>query len=99
MNIPAVAIIISSPHTCRICYEPCEQMSGCKCVGPMQYVHKECLETWKKISKRDTCELCNEPWSDDYQKCVDCVMYKLLNLMVLLFIAMIVLVFIHAVGQ
>ena len=53
--------------TCRICFEPDDLISVCGCKGTLQYVHKECIERWKK--DRDECELCHEPYRDDTSFC------------------------------
>ncbi|TPX72895.1 hypothetical protein SpCBS45565_g00007 [Spizellomyces sp. 'palustris'] len=45
---------------CRICYSPAEDpdaaelgrlISPCKCKGTMKYVHIECLNEWRKVSR------------------------------------------------
>jgi len=63
-------------HTCRICFEPCEEKTTCKCVG---YVHNDCQEKWINISGRRNCEVCLEPfqttvvyewkWTTGNQRC------------------------------
>lgn len=53
---------------CRICYEPDSVKSNpllknvCECTGSAQYIHKECLEKWIKISQRPDCEICHGHW-------------------------------------
>ena len=46
-------------HTCRICFEPCQEETPCKCIG---YVHKDCQEKWLNINGRRECEICLEPF-------------------------------------
>lgn len=47
---------------CRICYIQAEKnnplVAPCVCKGSVQYIHKQCLYTWIRISSRNTCELC-----------------------------------------
>lgn len=45
--------------TCRICYEPVDLITVCKCDGTLKFVHRDCIVKWIDISKRKTCELCN----------------------------------------
>ena len=96
MNLPAIAIVISSPHTCRICYEPCEQTSPCKCTGSMKYVHQECLDKWIRISGRRTCELCREPFDDQNLYHFEYAIQALIHIMIFIFVVMFVIVFIKA---
>ena len=45
---------------CRICYgEEGELVSVCKCSGSMKYVHAECMEKWMRLSRSNTCNICN----------------------------------------
>lgn len=48
--------------TCRICYEPDNLVSVCKCNGSVKWVHVECIQKWIDISQRRYCELCHEPF-------------------------------------
>lgn len=45
--------------TCRICYEPENLVSVCKCDGSTKWVHIKCIQQWIDISKRKQCELCH----------------------------------------
>ena len=29
----------------------------------MKYVHEECIKQWIKVSNRNECELCGQPWT------------------------------------
>jgi len=50
-------------EACRICYEPDNLISVCNCTGTTKYVHEECIIKWRRISKRNTCEICLSPYS------------------------------------
>lgn len=50
-------------HACRICYEPGNLISVCKCAGTIEYVHFECLAKWIAVSGRTTCELCGSEYT------------------------------------
>lgn len=59
---------------CRICYEELEEpvvvgkdvLSPCACDGSVRYVHRACLEKWRKISlKADHCTICMQPLNYD----------------------------------
>lgn len=66
--------------TCRICYEDeGELITPCQCTGTMAFVHKECIQRWITISKRETCELCHAAFDNTqveipsrcYRRCTD----------------------------
>lgn len=45
--------------TCRICLEESGVLiSVCDCLGTCKFVHRTCVETWKNISHKTHCELC-----------------------------------------
>lgn len=49
---------------CRVCRCPAELPERplcrpCVCSGSIGFVHSDCLQAWLKISKKDTCSLCN----------------------------------------
>ena len=98
-------IIIDDMPVCRICYEPCDATSHCKCTGTMQYVHRECLDTWIRVSRRANCELCNAPFDseaeedEDCAECVNRMFSTASNIMLILFISMILIVFLCAVER
>jgi len=47
---------------CRYCLETANEfIFPCRCKTP---VHQECLMKWLKVSRRSTCEICNEPWPE-----------------------------------
>ncbi len=46
--------------TCRICYEPDNLISVCKCNGTAAGVHFDCIQKWILISRRTQCEICHE---------------------------------------
>lgn len=48
--------------TCRICYEPDNLTSVCKCDGSVKWVHIQCIQKWIDVSQRRNCELCHEPF-------------------------------------
>jgi len=48
--------------TCRICYEPDNLESVCKCNGSVKWVHIQCIQKWIDVSQRRNCELCHEPF-------------------------------------
>ena len=56
----------SSP-SCRICQSSRRSVqelgelldSPCHCRGTLGFVHKHCIETWLRVRKQDTCELCH----------------------------------------
>jgi hypothetical protein len=48
--------------TCRICYEPENLESVCKCDGSVKWVHVQCVQKWIDVSQRRNCELCHEPF-------------------------------------
>jgi len=48
--------------TCRICYEPDNLTSVCKCDGSVKWVHIQCIQKWIDVSQRHNCELCHEPF-------------------------------------
>lgn len=47
---------------CRICFgDNSDQIliSPCNCAGTLKFVHRECLDKWRKISRHDTfCDIC-----------------------------------------
>jgi len=48
---------------CRVCLQECivtGLIRPCKCTGSVQYVHRECLDQWRKSSPRayTTCNVC-----------------------------------------
>lgn len=49
-------------NTCRICYIQAEKnnplVAPCVCKGSIQYIHKQCLYRWVRISSQNNCELC-----------------------------------------
>lgn len=48
--------------TCRICYESEGPLiSVCNCKGSLKWVHPVCIEKWCDVSRRNECELCQEP--------------------------------------
>jgi len=53
--------------TCRICYIQAEKnnplVAPCVCKGSVQYIHKQCLYRWVRISTRNDCELCKTPFT------------------------------------
>jgi|MDSY01.1.fsa_nt_gb hypothetical protein len=51
-------------HACRICYEPDNLVSVCKCTGTVEYVHFECLQKWISVSGATHCELCGSEYTD-----------------------------------
>lgn len=45
--------------TCRICLDDVtEEFTPCLCKGTQKYIHKECLQSWIYIDKRDYCPTC-----------------------------------------
>lgn len=54
--------------TCRICYEPGELECLCDCRGTVEFVHKECIQKWIKISDKRVCELCGAKFKVDVTK-------------------------------
>ena len=50
-------------HACRICYEPDNLVSVCKCTGTVEYVHFECLSKWISVSGATKCELCDSEYT------------------------------------
>ena len=78
-------------HACRICYEPDNLVSVCKCTGTVEYVHLECLQKWISVSGATHCELCGseytvfiEPFSISFTAAVQ-VIYAFTLLGVLLY--------------
>lgn len=64
---------------CRICFETKgELISPCNCNGSLKYIHRECLQKWRKTlpinvfnNKRDIqCEICHRfyEFEDSYEK-------------------------------
>ena len=64
---------------CRICFEPeGELISPCNCIGTLKYIHRECLQKWRKTlpinifnNKRDIrCEICQKyyEFEDSYEE-------------------------------
>jgi hypothetical protein len=54
---------------CRICHEATgELITPCRCKGTAQYVHRQCLNDWRKIKKKRYrskayhCEICLTPF-------------------------------------
>jgi len=51
---------------CRICYIEADKnnplLAPCVCKGSVQYIHKQCLYRWVRISTRNECELCKTPF-------------------------------------
>ena len=51
---------------CRICYEssnPNQLFSPCKCSGTSQYVHRECLYDWIRLSENiEAKNKCSSIW-------------------------------------
>lgn len=100
MSPPTVDVRIRDGPVCRICYEPCDTVALCKCTGTMKYVHDECLNTWIRISQRTTCELCNAPFDnkdEDCSQCINNVFYTSVNIMLIVFLAFIVVIFVFEV--
>ena len=57
--------------TCRICFDTEGGLcSPCKCDGSVKYVHTKCLLKWLRTrpNNTDSCELCKEPYSVDYDR-------------------------------
>jgi len=52
-------------ETCRICYEPENLASVCRCDGTVGGVHLHCIQTWIRVSRRKACEICLQPFSHD----------------------------------
>lgn len=48
--------------TCRICLEPDNLISVCGCSGTMGFVHQQCIDKWRAITKSKDCELCKQPY-------------------------------------
>lgn len=53
--------------SCRICYIQAEKnnplVAPCVCKGSIQYIHKQCLYRWVRISSQNDCELCKTPFT------------------------------------
>jgi len=54
---------LKSNHSCRICLEEDtidNFIYPCKCNGTQKYVHRTCLNEWRKKNSKNThCEICN----------------------------------------
>ena len=63
--------------TCRICYEPCSDLSPCACTGSMKYVHPKCLHKWRRMSNATACEICHRPYPLDHHAMLAFLMFCL----------------------
>lgn len=60
----------STEYVCRICLEEDNLenlISPCKCNGTIKYIHKDCLDKWRTVSKsKFHCTLCDEEYNVPY---------------------------------
>ncbi len=65
------SIFFIEENSCRICLQSDNSNENklldnvCGCSGSMKYVHERCINTWIRISKNDTCEVCDCYYNED----------------------------------
>lgn len=68
--------------TCRICYEPDNLTSVCKCNGSVKWVHIECVQKWIDISHREHCELCHQPFEHALLRPLNTLMVSVVEIII-----------------
>ena len=66
--------------TCRICLEPDNLISVCGCSGTMGFVHQQCIDKWRAITKSKDCELCKQPYRIPFTLSCSAIIYLLIGL-------------------
>lgn len=94
---------------CRICFETeddqqNELISPCICNGSLKYVHRDCLQKWRKTlpvevfkNKRDIqCEICHMYY--EFEDSYDVKKYKIIEYLTICLESMLYILLLHGIG-